>query len=176
MAKRKVPIHHLHKIKIHHNRWLIWAIAYAVIVTIAVVGYIKLSDYDLDNLVAESDYQSWHSYSNTRLGFSLRYPASWSIEADSTTSVSFTPTQTEDEGLTVKIVSPNAEQSIRNALKIASEKTVKVDGQTGVLLRHELANKHYETIVLVKNNNRLYEISGSGSVVESLMPTFQFVQ
>ncbi len=175
MAKRKYPIHHLHRIKIHHNRWLIWAIAYAVMVTIAIVGYVKFTDLKYDSeLIAENAYQSWHSYDNDRLGFSLRYPGDWSIEANSDSSVSFTPSDSEDLGVTISAVSPSSENSVRKGLDISSEKSVVVGGVPGVKIRNDLGERHYENVVLVKNAGRLYVIRGTTSLVDRILQTIKF--
>src|SRR3989344_3876945 len=93
MAKNKYQLSQLHKVKVHYNRWLIWAIAYLCFIFVALLGYIQVSSVSLEaeELTAESSFQPWRSYKNEALGFSLRYPTDWSIEAASETSVDFVP-------------------------------------------------------------------------------------
>jgi hypothetical protein len=97
MAKKKHPIYRLHKIKIHPNRWLAWTIAYAVIVAIALIGYITVSEVNFESQIAENEYHPRHFYQNTRLGFSANFPADWAIESDvNLNMVSFVPANGPD--------------------------------------------------------------------------------
>src|SRR3989344_1733447 len=114
MAKRK--LYHLHKIKIHHNRWLIWALAYALIVALALISYIKISDLNISS-EADSVFSSFHSYSDSRLGFGVRYPADWAIEAEAS-SVTFLPPELSDSGVTVTVADPSSSVGIRKKLKL----------------------------------------------------------
>ncbi len=171
MAKRK--LHHLHKIKIHHNRWLIWAISYTLIVTIALVAYVKISELWLDS-EAENVYAPQHSYTDQRLGFALRYPADWSIEAAST-SVIFMPTEGDDDGVTVSAVVGGSDIAVRKSLKISAETTVSVGGVTGIKIANDLGMDHTETVILAHHNGKLYIIRGSEVLVQKILPTFHFV-
>src|SRR4051812_23659376 len=110
----KTKFRKLHKIKLHHNRWLIWAIAYILFVAVAVIGYLKVSNINIDaENSAENVFTAAHSYTSNNLQFALRYPSTWSIEADSATSISFLPNDTEDSGVTVLVADPSSEKSIR---------------------------------------------------------------
>ncbi len=172
MAKRK--LHHLHKIKVHHNRWLIWAISYAVIVAIALVGYVKISDLNLET-ESQSVFEAWHSYKDPKLGFGLRYPANWSMEADSATSINFLPSELSDSGVSVSVVPSSLETSIRRSLKIVKESPVTLDNITATKITNDLGNAHSETVILGKNDNQLYVIRGSENQVRKIIETFYFL-
>lgn len=172
MAKRK--LHHLHKIKVHHNRWLIWAISYVVIVAIAMVGYLKISDLNLES-ESQSVYQAWHSYKDSKLGFGLRYPANWSMEADSATSINFLPSELIDSGVSVSVVAPNLENSIRRSLKIVKESPVTLDSITATKISNDLGDGHFETVILGTYKNQLYVIRGSENQVRKIIETFYFL-
>ncbi len=178
MAKNKYKLSQLHKVKVHHNRWLAWAIAYLLFVAVALVGYIKVSDvnFDTEQIEAESKFNPWHTYSNQALGFSLRYPGDWSIEAESDSSLNFVPDDLSKQGVNVSVYSTSAEKSVRKALTIASEKEVKVDGTTGVEITNQLENNTSESVVLATHNKKLYVIRGSRSAVLQFLQTFNFVE
>jgi hypothetical protein len=172
MAKRK--LHHLHKVKIHHNRWLIWAISYALIVAVALVAYIKISDINID-AESQNNYESWRSYKDSTLGFGLRYPGSWAIEADSSNSVNFLPSETSDGGVNVTITPLSSETSIRRTLKIAEETGIMVNKIPAVEIKNDLGNSHGETVVMVKYRNQLYVVRGSEDHVKRILETFYFL-
>lgn len=171
MAKTK--LHRLHKIKIHDNRWLIWAIAYLLFVAIALIGYLKIATLDFDS--TENTFSPTHSYKDERLGFSLRYPATWSIEA-SNSSVAFLPSEISDEGVSITVTTPNTESSIRRALKNSTETAVTVNNIPAKKLTNDLGNNHTETVVLISYNGKLYVLRGSNNHVEKLLQTLSFVK
>jgi hypothetical protein len=172
----KIKLHQLHKVKIHRNRWLIWSIAYAVVVAIAVIGYIKVSDVGFQAQVpAANTFVPSHTYNDQRLGFGLRYPANWSIEAGSSTAITFTPTDSAEEGVTIRVLDPGDEADLRDSLQIISESVVTVDGQKGKELVNDLGNRARETLILVDHAGKLYVISGSNDLVEQALVTFRFL-
>lgn len=173
----KIKPYHLHRIKIHPNRWLIWAIAYAIIVAIGMVGYIKVTDVNFDSQVAaENQFQPWRSYTNQALGFSLRYPGDWSIESTSKNAVNFIPAASPSEGVSISTSSPTVEKSLRKALNIIAEKSVMVDGAKGSEITNDLGNGALETVILAKHNNKLYVLSGEQKFVRQFLLTFRFAK
>jgi hypothetical protein len=173
MAKTKAK--KFHKIKIHPNRYLIWAIAYLLFVSIAMLGYLKIVNLGLENEGSESVFEPMHSYSDARLGFALRYPADWSIEASSS-SISFLPSKTSDEGVTVSITAPSAEVAIRNELEISKETNIMVKENSASKIVNNLGSGHTETVVIIPHNQKLYVVRGSTSLVERIMETFYFLK
>ena len=177
MAKNKYKLNKLHKIKIHHNRWLIWALAYAFFVSIALVGYIKVSDINLDTqLIAENNFMPGHSYTDKVMGFNLKYPSNWSIEANSPTSLSFTPENSNDSGVAVSTIPLSAEKALRKSLHINGESPITVDGVAADEIYNDLGNDgHFEVVLLVRNNKKLYVIRGTKELVDQLLQTFNFL-
>jgi len=172
MPKRKSKFH---QIIVHHNRWLIWAVAYTLMVTIALVGYIKVSDIQMESdLTAENTFTPAHSYTNQFLGFSLRYPSNWAIEADNN-SVTFAPTSSADLGVSVTVTAVADEKALRKSLTISTEKTISVDNVTGIEITNNLSEGHLEAVVLVRHNNKLYVIRGTENFVDQLLLTFNFL-
>ncbi|OGE87756.1 MAG: hypothetical protein A3J07_03525 [Candidatus Doudnabacteria bacterium RIFCSPLOWO2_02_FULL_49_13] len=172
MAKQKHPIYRLHKIKVHHNRWLIWAIAYVLFVAIALIGYIKVSDEAQSSQVAEQTFVSWHTYENPKLGFSLRYPASWAVEADEVSAI-FAPES--GQGIEVSVYKPNAERTIRKPLNVISESPVMVDGVKATGIVNDLGGGRVEGVVLAKTDRHIYVIRGSKSDINKILLTFNLI-
>jgi len=172
MAK-KHPIYRLHKIKVHHNRWLIWAIAYCLIIAIGLLGYIKISQYK-EPVVADNQFLPWHKYISKAGHYSVRYPFDWAVEADDATQTSFVPTNSSDAGVSIAVLDPTAEKSLRKTLKIASESRTNLDGDDSALINNSLGNGHLETIIMSLHNHRLYVIRGTDGLVKQLSMTFNF--
>lgn len=179
MAKNKYKLTHVHKIKIHYNRWLIWAIAYLLFIFVSLLGYIQVSDLNLETeqILAESTFKSWHPYRNQELGFSLRYPASWSIEPDSESGIDFVPEVLSQSGVNVAVYEPSDYNAIRRALKIESESPIVVDGVKGTEITSILADDEvHETMVVVENKGSLYVLRGPRPVVRQFVQTFNFLE
>jgi len=174
MAKKKYRIH---KIKIHPNRWFIWALAYTIIVAIGLISYIKISDLNFQTqLIAENTFTPWHSYSDKLLGFSVKYPLNWSIEAGADTSVSFVPMDSPDEGVTVSVNKLATEQAIRKPLKVSSEGSIVVDNVLGTNILNKLGGEQFEEVILLKHNQKLYVMRGTEELVQKLALTFHFIE
>lgn len=173
MAKKKHPIFRLHKIKIHHNRWLIWAIIYVVFVAVAMVGYIAVSDEAVTEYQAEQVFNSWRTYDNSNLGFSLHYPTAWAIESTDAASVTIAPQNAS--GIEVISYKSTAEKVIRKSLTIVAEQPVIVDGIDGIQLINDLGDNNFEAVVLVKNQGHIYVIRGAEPDVSKVLLTFKFI-
>lgn len=172
----KQPIYRFHKIKVHDNRWLIWAIAYSLIVAIATVGYIKVTDLQFEKQYADTEFRPWRSYTNSGLGFSVKYPADWSIESDDASSLTFLPTDSPDAGVTVIVTQPSAESEIRSGLNIRKEGRTILDGVNSAFISSALENGHSEAIIMSLHDHKLYVIRGTESFVKKLALTFHYLK
>lgn len=163
----------LHKIKIHKNRWLAWAIAYAVIVVIGVVGYIQVSEVNFETqMAAESQFQPWRSFQNSALGFSIRYPADWSVNALGTTTTAFSNPANSSSSMTVAVLNPSAETQIRKSLKHPQDMRMLLDNQRAVKIQSDS-----ETVILALYKSRLYVLSSSSaSLLDKFALTFRFTK
>lgn len=178
MAKNKYQLSQIHKIKVHHNRWLIWAIAYLFFIFIALLGYVQVStiNFDTEELSADSSFQPWHSYKNNELMFALRYPADWSIEPASQTSVDFVPTELSRPGVNVSVYGAGDERKLRDVLDIKFEKEVEVSGVIAAEIINQIEGDGTETVILVENDGRLYSIRGTAGSVKAFVQTFSFLK
>ncbi|MGE5392272.1 MAG: hypothetical protein ACM3NH_00815, partial [Candidatus Saccharibacteria bacterium] len=80
----------LHKVVVHPNRWLIWALALSAIACLGLFAYIRLSTYrtDVDMMEYVPVIRKAITYTDYRLGFSLKHPVAWSAEADADNTIS----------------------------------------------------------------------------------------
>lgn len=165
----------LHKIKVHKNRWLVWAFFAALAAGVALVGYIKVSDVDFENQVFNySDTKLWRTYSDGRLGFSLKYPMNWGIEAMGE-GIEFSDTSNPQNNVTVFVYDASAERSIRQSLNIEKEEKIRIDSVEGRRIENAITSKVMEDVVLIKSGDRLYVIRGSGNMFDKVVTSFNFL-
>ncbi len=170
----KIKLHRLHKIKLHPNRWLIWSIAYALIIGIAMVGYMKVTDVNFETDQLPPPYfSSAKVYINEQQGFTLRYPAEWSLESQAN-SVEFSPSSISDAGASISVLKQSEQRSLVAGLNVISSQPIMVDGQAGTKIIAEPRSNELETVVTVNYNNKLYVIRGSNAAVNKLLMTFNF--
>jgi len=173
MAKTKSK--KFHKIRVHHNRWLIWAIAYLLFVAIAMVGYVKVSDLSLDSENTSLNSVLAHTFTDSKHGFTVKYPANWSIESN-IDSMTFLPYDSSDNGVTVSVVSPAAEKAIRSSLEISYETKTTVDSSTASKIINDLGSGRGEMVVLINHDKQVFVIRGSTNFVEKFLTTFHFLK
>jgi hypothetical protein len=162
------------KRKIHKNRWLIWAVAYMLIVALGLVGYIAVSEIDFEReVVPYQNSETWRSYRDGRLAFSLRFPQDWGIEAQQNSVIFDGPNWGEEISVSVGKISD--ETLLRQSLKIIKEEKIKIDGVSAVKLTNSLGQGADESVVLAKHNNKLYIIRGSNSF-NRIFSTFNFLE
>jgi len=173
MAKsKKVPFH---KIRIHDNRWFLWAIAYLLIVALAMVGYLTVSTLNFDtNNTSITDLRLLHSYNDQRLGFGLRYPVDWSIEAGEF-SISFLPNAIADEGVTVAQLPLTGEKILRKTLKIVNEEYATLGTEPATRIINDLGLGRQEVLIIAHHLSKLYVMRGSDGFVNKLSSTFHFL-
>lgn len=176
MARKKHIIFRLHKIKIHPNRWLAWAICYALIMAIAMVGYIQVSEINFETgLMPENHFVPWRAFTNKQFFYSLRYPADWSIEAQDKSTILFVPSNSTDEGVSLAVLKPSAETAIRNSIKNIGESRIVLDNYRAVKISNDLGQGHFETVVMSLRHGRLYVLRGTDAQVQKLILTFNFL-
>jgi hypothetical protein len=176
MKKFKKHIKRLHKIKIHDNRWLAWAIALTVIACFALWSYIKVTDYAIDYQAMDSALITNNGliYKDNVLGFSLYHPRDWGVESDVRTTIIFNDPQNNGAGMTVSLYEPKDESQLRKSLKIAGERDVILNGEKGKRLIVSDGQKTVETMVLVQHEGRLYVIRGNTPWFDHVLSSFRF--
>jgi hypothetical protein len=174
MAKKHI-IYRLHKVKVHRNRWLIWALVYALIVTIVLVWYITLTNVNYEEEPAVSQFQVWHTYSNKPLGFSLRYPSTWAVESERSSVFHFVPNDSRDEGVSITVGKPSDENAFRKILHIQNETPTTLDNVPAREIINYIGANNTETIIIATHQNKLYILRGSDDLLRKLLLTFNFI-
>ncbi|HEV8601255.1 MAG TPA: hypothetical protein VGQ87_01505 [Patescibacteria group bacterium] len=162
------------KKKIYKNRYLVWAIAIALITCLGLLGYIKVSEIDFERQVVYVKNETvWQTYRSTHQGFSMRFPPLWTLEAGDNTII--LNGLTLDEEVIVGVNTLAAEKPIRNSLQIIKEQKITVGGTEAVKISNKPSENATETVVLAKNLGRLYVIRGMSSSFDKIVSTFKFL-
>ena len=168
-------IRRLHKITIHHNRWLIWTIVLTVLSMSYLIFYISSSQTAIDHdMLDYTDVNQTVVYKNQAMGFSVRHPAYWGIESQTTNVIEFVDPQNNGNGVEVSVYQPSDEANVRSALVIVDEKIAMVDGIPGRELTVETAAGE-SNVYLVYYNHRLYVIKSELPRSNMILSTFNFL-
>jgi hypothetical protein len=158
MAKAKRNWKHIHKIRVHHNRWLWWTVALSILMAVALVGYIKVSNIYFDTQFGHQQevMKNWNTFTNKSYGYIVKYPKNWAIEAESQTSLNFVNPADAGEYFSVTVY------------PITEEKVV----------REELSNRDddEEEVTLVKEDGTLYVLRGKSDLFDRIVESFRFQQ
>lgn len=175
MPKNKHPIYRLHKIIVHPNRWLVWAIAYTILVAAALVSYIRISEINIEIQTADNQFQSWRIFTNPSLGYSLRYPPDWLVEIADDKTIHLVPGNSIYEGVNLIVTEPSAETEIRNGLEISDEIRTSLDGKRAVKIINSYGGGYSESVVMALRSGRLYVMRGPDTMIQKLLLTFRFL-
>jgi hypothetical protein len=175
-AKAKRNWKHIHKIRIHDNRWLAWTIALAVLMCASLVAYIQVTGIQFEtSMHFSSDANTgWATFTNRSGGYTVKYPKNWGLEADGDRSMSFVDTTQADSYFSVAVHSASDERAIRSSLFPTSEKQIKVAGMDAVKITQ---NRNLgETVALLRDGETLYVMRGMGDNFDRMLATFRLNQ
>lgn len=168
MPKKK---HAFHKTKIHHNRWLAWAIAISIIVGTALVGFIKVSSQNFETEIVPSAVFNWRLFAHPTYGFSLNLPHNWQASEDKSAVASFASAADEREKLAVKIFELDTESQIRTNFRTWKQTEIMLDSVAAL----RFANGS-EKIIMAKHNGEIYVLRGTGLQFDKVASTFKFTR
>jgi hypothetical protein len=167
MAKKRKGFH---RIIIHPNRYLIWALAIMLIVAAALVSYIYITNINFDrDLSSGTDLKYWHTYKDVDM--TLRYPADWLIDAG-TGYIGF-GTSNSDVFLVYSYSPPN-DPAYDSYSKLANVQKITVDGLAGIRVPDQ--KNPNQRIVFVKTSKKLYEFRGSTGLFDQILNTVHFLK
>lgn len=174
--KTKVNWRQLHKIKVHHNRWLIWAIAAAVFACAALVGYIKVTGITFDSQMffGQTTSSNWATFRHNSIGYSLKYPRTWGVEADDESTLSFVNPADPNEYFSVSVYPISAEKTVKNSLFNTKQQEVVVSGHEGLMISQDKSQA--ENVIMVKDDNDLYVLRGRGAYFNRIVDSFRWTQ
>ncbi|MBX4204704.1 MAG: hypothetical protein KW788_00775 [Candidatus Doudnabacteria bacterium] len=167
MAKKRKKFH---KIVIHPNRYLLWAVAVMVITAAALVSYIYVTNITTDlSLRQETNMAYWHSYKDANL--SLRYPADWLVDVG-TGYIGFGPKN--DDAFLVYSYSPPNDPAYDSYSKLAATRAIMVDGLVGIRVPTDPNTS--QKIAFVKTSKRLYEFRGTTNQFDAVLNSVRFLK
>ena len=164
MPKRKTKFH---KIIIHPNRYLIWALVSALFVAIGLVAYIYIGNVNQDtDLTISPDVTFWHTYKDAALTF--RYPGEWFVDPGEG-YIGFGP---KDRDVFLVYSYTGADAAYSSYLNSDNVEPIIIDGKDGIRVRDSFATN--EHIAFVKNLGKLYEFRGSTGAFDKILSTVRF--
>jgi hypothetical protein len=174
-------IHHvknLHKIKVHHNRWLIWTVVFIFVTMVGLLGYIQYSGVVVStpdgNAIAPIKHITGELYQNNYLGFSVYHPEEWGVAPEPDNTISFYNPKAGVKAFSVKLFMSSTSKDAYEGLENLTAKTVMVNGEEGSWYKKPSPNgKDYSTIV-VERDTRTYVLEGQEPYFFQTLETFKF--
>ncbi|MFH1207374.1 MAG: PsbP-related protein [Patescibacteria group bacterium] len=120
-------------------------------------------------------------YSNTEYGFSLSYPSAWAKTtsvtgsgADKIFSLILNDPNHTDNSVSVSVMDDSLEGQVKNSISVSTDTAEVVNGQTAERLTGGSAKDgSLVTLVLFKQDGKLYSLRGSGQDYESIVKSFE---
>src|SRR3989344_4006858 len=161
------------------NRWFLWAITFSVAVGLLLILSIqKLAEEYEEQAINAYESTVWKTFASKTLGISVRYPPFWQIEIDplDVHAVYFENSRDYNENISVSVREPRLEPVIRSALRISSEKSVTLDGQSGRwIVGRDASDPATGNVVLIRRGENLYIITGSAKTFERIIKGIKFI-
>ncbi len=166
----------LHKIRIHDNRWLAWTISLALLACIAMIGYIQVSDvrFERDFIENTSLTKNWATFRHKTDGYVVKYPRTWSVEAESGAVISLVSNSNPNDYFSVSTYASSQESSIKNSLFTTREEEVNVNGVGAVKISQ--SKTQAENVVMIRNGQKLFVLRGKGAAFDKILSSFKFMQ
>jgi len=165
---------------IYPNRWFLWTVTFLIAVGILLILSIRKAALDFEQqAVLNYEAAAWKTLASNALGISVRYPPGWQIEIDQQDGRSVYLENSNDysENISISVREPQLEPVIRAALRIATEKSVTIDGQKGRwLVGRDYADPATTNVILLAYKDRLYYIAGTAKTFERIVTGIKFIQ
>jgi hypothetical protein len=176
MPKAKTNWKQVHKIQVHHNRWLAWTIAIAVLACASLVAYIQVTDIHFSTQMSFSSGAgtSWSSFNHRSMGYSIKYPKIWGLETEADSGMAFVNPNDVNEYFAIASYPLEEERELRAALFKTNELPVKIGGLSGTKVNQ--GGDQAESIAMVKNDQAVFVLRGKGGNFDRILATFRFNQ
>ncbi len=159
---------------LHPNRYFIWALAYLIIFVFALLAYIYISAIDQDNQSVFSELKSRRVYTDSQLGFSVKYPSSWNLERDQRANIAFENSDNKQESITVTATTLEMASVIRSAVNIRQETDYQRSGYTVAIIKAGNAKgQDLLDLALISTAKKLFYISGHSSQFTQFVNNFK---
>jgi hypothetical protein len=175
-AKEKTSWKHIHKIKVHDNRWLAWTMAIAVLACAALVAYIQVTDIQFQTQMSFTTGPSatWSTFNHRAAGYNLKYPRTWALEAESDSTMVFVNPANSNEYFSVSTYSPSQEDEVRASIFTTNEEPVKVGGLSGTRISQN--RNQPESAAMFSDGETLFVLRGKGNSFDPILASFRLNQ
>ena len=123
---------------------------------------------------------SLDTYESTVYNFKVDYPKSWQVTISSIgegeTEIFSLSLENESNSVGISVMSDEMEGLVRNSISITSESEVEVNGTVAKKLEGgSLKDGSPFTMILIKEQDRLYSIEGTGQEFDQIVNYFQLL-
>lgn len=175
MPKAKTNWKQVHKIQVHHNRWLAWTIAIAVLVCASLVAYIQVTDIHFSTQMSFSSgpNSNWSTFNHRVQNYSVKYPKGWGLEAEDS-GMSFVNPRNPNEYFLITAYPATEESNIRRSLFTGNEQLVNVNGLK--VSKVNQSRQQEESVAMVQDGDVLFVMRGTGENFDRILATFKLNQ
>ncbi len=161
---------HILLTRIHHNRWLIWAITAIVLVLGTLFFYIKIANLNDSAQQVFINSQQRRQYSNQTLGFGVDYSAGWVVDSSSNQSVTFDNPANDGESISISTASLAAAAQLEKtpSAKVASTYTLR-GNQVTILTVADPEGGNSMEIGIINTSKKAFVVTGSSSQFNSFV-------
>lgn len=159
---------------LHPNRYFIWAVFVILFIFAALISYIYISTLQMDNESVFSQTISRRNYTNSALGFAVKYPNSWTLENTVTGGIVFENPADIEENITVVSGSLGLETQIRKALVQRHEIDYQKPGYSVAIIKADSGkNSSNFDAAIIKTPRKLFYISGRSAYFQGFVNNFK---
>ncbi len=159
---------------LHPNRYFIWTLIIALTGGILLTAFIYLNILDIADQSIFSELKTRKVYIDKKDGYSLRYPNNWQIDRDQAGNVIFENPEKLEESLSVTAAELSMESIIRKSLNIRSQKDfAKNDLKISLIKAGNEQDQESLDVAIIKNETKLFYISGHSPFIESFVRNFK---
>ena len=176
-AKEKRNWKHIHKIRIHDNRWLMWTISLSILICATVIAYIQVSgiNFEIQMGYDRTPPSGYSVFSNNSEGYNLKYPKKWSVESEGDSRMSFVDDIDPNQYFSVITYPAVEERQVRTALAASGkEQGVLIAGLPASLYVQNIDTT--EKVALIKEDNTVYVLRGKGNSFDWIVNSFRLNQ
>jgi hypothetical protein len=151
--------------RIHHNRWLFYAISVIVIVGGGIFSYITIANINDGADQAFLNLQPRPEYSNQSLGFGVDYPNGWVIDSSSSPdSVTFDNPSNDGESVSISTATLQAAAKLEKSPSAKVQQQYSLRGNVMIVLTvADPEGGAPNKVGIVQTPQKVFVVSGSSN-------------
>ncbi|MGE5298000.1 MAG: hypothetical protein ACM3KM_02470 [Acidobacteriaceae bacterium] len=171
---KKTPIH---LVRVLEDRWFAWTIVLTVVILVALSAYVTFNNYSIDRDMEYSTVKHDRGtlYRDAYLGFSVKHPVTWAIEAEKRNIITLVDPKNYGESITVSVLDPADKNSVIKALPVASSYDIAVSGETVKFYNLKTDKNTDKFAVVLEKNEKLFLIKGNSQNIQEFLSTFRVI-